>query len=234
MSGLSLVIPMYNEEGGIRHVIEVATESLERTCSDHQIVIVNDCSTDDSGRIADELAAADERIQVIHNEKNVKLGRSLRAGFQAATKDFVLYSDADLPFDFEEIGRALRILSLTGADIVSAFRIDRTSEGTLRSFYSFVYNLVIRVAFGLRVKDVNFSFKLMRRAVLETIELKSEGSFIDAELLLRARKANFHIVQMGVDYFPRIHGTSTLARPSVIVKLVKELVELGGQIGRVS
>jgi len=137
-----------------------------------------------------------------------------------------LYTDADLPFDLQELPRAVRLLQYQQADVLSAYRFDRTLEGPLRSVYTFFYTLLIRLLFDLPVKDVNFSFKLFRRALLERFPLKSEGSFIDAEFLLRARKAGASIIQIGVDYFPRSRGVSTLASPRVILRLLREMTGL--------
>ena len=86
------------------------------------------------------------------------------------------------------------------------------------------YNLLIRFLFPLRVKDVNFSFKLFKREVLDKVVLEAEGSFIDAELLIKGKLHGFKIVQFGVDYFPRNRGVSTLASPDVIFKMIRELV----------
>ncbi len=109
---------------------------------------------------------------------------------------------------------------------MAAYRHDRTGEGTRRAIYSFFYNWLIRLSFGCHLRDVNFSFKLCRRRIFDHIELKSEGSFIDVELLARAQRLGFHIVQFGVDYFPRTRGVSTLSSPSVIVKLLREMFAL--------
>jgi len=100
----------------------------------------------------------------------------------------------------------------------------------VRTIYSLVYNLLIRALFGLAVKDVNFSFKLFHRSLLERITLKSEGSFIDAEFLVRARKAGASIIQIGVDYFPRSRGISTLSSPGVILAILREMARLWGKL----
>jgi hypothetical protein len=117
-------------------------------------------------------------------------------------------------------------MSYLEADMICAFRFDRTSEGPKRIAYSFIYNLLIRYLFGIQIKDVNFSFKMIHRRVLESIELKSKGSFIDAELVVKAIRRGFRVFQMGVDYFPRTRGESTLASPAVIGNLLKELLLL--------
>jgi glycosyltransferase involved in cell wall biosynthesis len=158
---------------------------------------------------------------------NRKLGGSIKSGFEAATGSLVLYTDADLPFDMAELAKAVRLLRIYDADVVSAYRFDRTAEGSLRFVYSFVYNHLVRLALGVRVRDVNFAFKLVRRDVLDRIELQSEGSFIDVELLARAERLGYHVIQFGVDYFPRHRGVSTLSSPSVIVKIVREMYALG-------
>ena len=118
------------------------------------------------------------------------------------------------------------------ADIVSAYRFDRTGEGAKRAVYSYVYNSLIKVMLGLRIRDVNFAFKLLRKNVIEHLELQSEGSLIDVELLAKAQRLGFHIIQFGVDYFPRDRGTSTLSSPAVIKNIVKELYQLLPSIRR--
>jgi glycosyltransferase involved in cell wall biosynthesis len=223
---ISVVFPMYNEEAYVSRAVDAAREACEGLTDDWQVVIVNDASTDATGRLADELAADEPRITVVHNGKNRRLGGTLRAGYAAATRDLVLYTDADLPFDMLELRRAVRLLEYQRADVVSAYRLDRTNEGLVRTAYSFFYNWLIRIVFGLPLKDVNFSFKLFRRSLLERFELKSEGSFIDAEFLVRARNAGASIIQIGVDYFPRSRGVSTLSSPAVIWKILGEMLRL--------
>jgi glycosyltransferase involved in cell wall biosynthesis len=221
---ISVVFPMWNEEDYIRRAVAAAKDILREITDDHEIVIVDDASTDRTGAIADELARADPKIRVLHNPRNRTLGGTLRAGYAAATKDLILYTDADLPFDLQELPRAVRLLEYQQADVLSAYRFDRTLEGPVRAVYTFFYTRLVRLLFGLRVKDVNFAFKLFRRSLLDRFELKSEGSFIDAEFLIRARKAGAQVIQIGVDYFPRSRGQSTLANPRVILKILREML----------
>jgi len=222
---------MWNEQEYIGRTLAAAHEACATLIdlgeiADYEIIIIDDASTDDTPRLADEAAAVDQRIKVVHHPKNRKLGGSIKTGFATATGDLVLYTDADLPFDMGELKRACRIMRLYEADIVSAYRLDRTGEGYVRTVYSFIYNVLVRVFFGVKMRDVNFAFKLCRGRIFEHIELQSEGSFIDAELVIRANKLGYHIVQFGVDYFPRTRGISTLSSPSVIVKILREMRHL--------
>jgi glycosyltransferase involved in cell wall biosynthesis len=166
----------------------------------------------------------------VHHPTNRKLGGSLKSGFANATGELILYTDADLPFDMAETIKAVRLLRIYQSDIVSAYRFDRTGEGARRLIYSYAYNHLIQTVFGLRLRDMNFAFKLVRRSIFEHIDLKSEGSFIDVELLARAQKLGFSIVQFGVDYFPRTRGISTLSSNSVIMKILREMSDLRSEL----
>ncbi len=235
--GLTFVIPAYNEERSIARTVEAAREAasdlIELDEIDaFEIVIVDDASTDRTAEVCADLAEHDPEVVVVHNETNRTLGGTLRHGFEHARGNWVLYTDADLPFDLWELRTAFRLMRTYDADVVAAFRVSRTGEGLRRLVYSHVYNTLVRLRFGLRVRDVNFAGKLMTREVLESITLRSEGSFIDAELLIRAERAGFRIVQFGVDYFPRTRGTSTLSSWGVIRTLLSELRRIGPDLDR--
>jgi glycosyltransferase involved in cell wall biosynthesis len=228
---LSVFYPMWNEEDYIERALTFGKRACERLIErgdilDYELIVIDDKSTDRTPEIADRLAAADPRVRVIHHEKNRKLGGSMQTGFAAATGDLVLYTDADLPFDMHELPRAVRLLREYDVDIISAYRFDRTGEGSLRAIYTFVYNALIKTLFGVKVRDINFAFKLCRRRIFDHVELKSEGSFIDAELVIRSTRLGYEIMQMGVDYFPRTRGESTLSSPGVIVTILKEMWSL--------
>jgi glycosyltransferase involved in cell wall biosynthesis len=229
---VSLVIPMFNEELNIEPAVAASVDSLERYAGEWEIVIVDDASTDASPRLAAALAAGDPRIRVLTHPVNRKLGATLRTGFSACTKDLVFYMDADIPFDPDVLGRAIRAMELTDADMVAAYRHDRTLEGFKRGVYTLVYNWLIGILFGWPHRDINFSFKLMKRRVLQAVELKSEGSLIDAELVVKAKNRGFIIQQIGIDYFPRTRGVSHLASFGVVLKILRELVALYPEMRR--
>ncbi len=230
MRSISVVFPLFNEEDYVLRAYEAAVDALRPITDDYEIILVNDASTDRTSEIIESLRQKDPRVKVVHNPRNLKLGGTLRAGYAVATRDLILYTDADLPFDLHEVRKAVRLLEAQKADVVSAYRFDRTSEGLLRTIYSFFYNSLVRALFGLAIKDVNFSFKLFKRELLDKFALKSDGSFIDVEFLCRARKAGAHIIQIGVDYFPRSRGVSTLSSPSVIVKILREMAALRREV----
>jgi glycosyltransferase involved in cell wall biosynthesis len=218
---LSFVYPMYDENGDIETVIRSSHRVGKAACEAFEIIVVNDCSTDGSGESVEGLKAEFPESRVIHHRQNRKLGGSLKTAFAAVTMDWVLYMDSDLPVAFEDVERVLRIVP-DGVDMVSGYRLGR-AKGILREAQSWGYSGVLRTLFGLRVRDVNFAFTLFRRELVAE-PLQSEGSFIDAEMLLRAQMLGYDIRQAGLPYHMRKAGQSTLGSPKVIPKLLREML----------
>ena len=232
---LTIFFPAYNEEAYIQRAVDAAIEVGDSMVQNgeilsYEIVIIDDASTDKTAGISDRLAANNDNIRCVHHETNKGLGGSVRTGLTSARGSIVLYSDIDLPFDMMELRRAYRLMRYYEADIVSAFRFDRTSEGLRRLIYSEIYNGIIKLFFRLRIKDVNFAFKLFRKEVIDAVSLSSEGSFIDAELLAKADRSGYRIIQFGTNYFHRSRGVSTLSSWTVIFKIIREMLSLYKEI----
>ncbi|HVP39629.1 MAG TPA: glycosyltransferase family 2 protein [Candidatus Saccharimonadales bacterium] len=219
---ISFVFPMYNERENIEEMIFRTLAVAPELTRDFEIVVVDDASTDGSGAIVDRLAERHPAVRCIHHPVNRKLGGALRTGFAASTKALAVYTDSDLPIDMNDIKLALPYIEQ--ADVLIGYRLVRT-EGLRRRVISKAYNWIIRRAFGLRVRDVNFAFKVLRRPVLEAIELRSEGSFIDAEIILEALRHGFRVREVGMMFYQRTAGKSSLAGAGVILKILAEMWE---------
>ena len=157
---------------------------------------------------------------MLHHRHNGKLGASLRTGFARARKEWVLYIDADLPIDFKDIKKIVPLTRHT--DLIIGYRRSR-AESFKREIMSKIYNFMIRAIFGVHARDVNFSFKLFRRSILQKMILRSEGSFIDAEFLIQAKKRGYFPLEVGFKYFPRQGGESTLGSFKVAFATLKEI-----------
>jgi glycosyltransferase involved in cell wall biosynthesis len=221
---LSIFFPAYYDEQNIGKVTEGALRVVkELEIEDYEIIIVDDGSPDNTGAVADELAARHERVRVIHHERNLGYGAALRSGFAAARKEYVFYTDGDNQFDMDELKKFVALLPFT--DIVSGFRVDK-QYSTYRKFTSFVYNLILRVLFGIQDRDVDCAFKIYPTRLFREITLESKDAFIDAEIAIKARLLGYRATEVGVTHLPRLDGISTGARPSVIFRTLGEIYRM--------
>ena len=219
---LSIVIPLYNEEENLAPLIGAIFDVLSTDPDFLELVLVDDGSHDRTASLALQQAATEPRIRLVRHERNRGLGAAIRTGFAAAEGDLILYTDADLPFDFKLIPHLLTLAS--GKSIVVGYRSNR-GEGLRRWVLTKGYNLICRLALHLNVRDINFACKLIPRSAVRGMRLGSEGSFIDAELLLECRRQGFGIVEFPLTYYPRTHGLSTLSRPAVIAGIIREMTK---------
>ncbi|MBI4830411.1 MAG: glycosyltransferase family 2 protein [Candidatus Lindowbacteria bacterium] len=218
--GISVVMPAYNEKDNIERAVNSALKVLKDSSDDFEIVVVDDASADGTGKMLDEMASSIPALKVIHHDRNYKFGRTVRDGIAAAGKELVFITDSDNPIDMEDMKKAIPLMR--EYDFVNGRRLTR-EPSVKRIIYTAVYNFMIRTIFRLDVRDVNFSYKMVRRGLLQKLDLRSEGSFIDAEMLIEAKRRGARIKEIDIMYYPRVLGESTLASPSIIVKILYEM-----------
>ncbi len=223
LPSISAFFPAYNEEGNVAAMVARLVAVLPRVADEYEIIVVDDGSADRTGTIADELAASNPHVRVVHHERNRGYGGALKSGFAASRKEWTFFTDGDGQFDVEEIPR---LLPFTAAhDIVVGYRLDR-AEGGLRRLNAAAWNWLVRLLFGIPVRDVDCAFKLIHRPVLEAVRPQAEGAMISTEFLARAVRAGFRVVEVGVHHYPRQHGRPTGANPLVIGRAFYELFRL--------
>ena len=218
---ISLFFPMYNEHESVVPMTRKTLEVLNSITSNFEIIIVDDGSKDGSSQLADQLVASDPRIRVIHHAQNMGYGQALRTGFASATKDIVMYTDCDEPVDLWKIPEALEYLQ--EHDMVIGYRTDRW-EGWHRFLYSKVYNSLVRMLFGVRVRDINFSFKLVWRRKLKQFNLGAGSVFIDGELLAEAARLELDIHEMPIQYQMRTVGYSKFNAIKPAIDTFREII----------
>ena len=224
---ISVFFPCYNEQDNVATTTAKAIEVLEQLNADYEVIIVDDGSSDNTGSIADELAAKNSRIKVVHHRPNKGYGAALQSGFKAATKPLVFYTDGDGQFDMKELPLLLPLIEKY--DIVSGYRLNR-QDNLLRKFNGWCWTKLGCLLFRMNVRDIDSAFKLYKREIFDNIKMVSTGALIDTEILARAKRKGYTIGEIGVHHYPRTAGQQTGANIKVILRAFKELFKLYNQI----
>ncbi|HWQ81946.1 MAG TPA: glycosyltransferase family 2 protein [Ignavibacteria bacterium] len=220
---LSVFFPAYYDEHNIGKVTRSAVKILEELkLKDYEIIIIEDGSPDRTGEVADELAGEFPKVRVIHHAKNLGYGATLKDGFVNAKMDYVFYTDGDNQFDLEEMKKFVALIPFS--DIVVGYRKHK-QYSLYRKFTSLCYNYLLKVIFDIHYWDIDCAFKLFKTDLFRKIEIKSIDAFIDAEIMLKANLLDYTVTELGVQHLPRLDGVSTGARPSVILRTIREIFD---------
>jgi glycosyltransferase involved in cell wall biosynthesis len=224
---LSVFFPAYNEEANVENMVHQAQRILPEVAEKWEIIPVNDGSKDRTGEIIDRLAKEDPHVHPVHHEKNKGYGGAVISGYNASKCDLVFFTDGDLQFDLREI--TLLIEKLDEGDLILGYRKNRR-DPWLRKLNAFLWGSLVKMLFGFQVRDVDCAFKMIKRKVVDKVQLSAGGAMVSTELLARANRAGFRFVEVGVNHYPRVAGTQTGAKFSVILRAFKELFKLYGKI----
>jgi glycosyltransferase involved in cell wall biosynthesis len=217
---LSVVVPCFNEEGNIAPVVAQAASVGRRLASELEIIVVDDGSTDETAGILDRLRSSVPELQIVAHPRNLGYGAAVRSGLDRALMDYVFLTDGDGQFDLEELPEAIRLLGQH--DVVFGYRTER-QDGWWRRLWGRSWTALVNLAFGLRVKDANCAFKLVPQSLLRSIELRSQGALISAELIFEAQRSDLSVGECAVSHYPRQTGRQTGASLRVIATAFFEL-----------
>lgn len=225
---LSVFFPAYYDEKNIGKVVKKAVEVLEELqLKDYEITIIEDGSPDNTAEVADKLAEEHPKVKVIHHEKNKGYGATLWEGFSTAKFEYVFYTDGDNQFDLDELKKFVALIPYT--DMVVGYR-KKKQYSPYRKLTSFVYNHILRLAFDVDYIDIDCAFKILPTDLFRKITVNTKDAFIDAEIMIRANLMGYTTTEVGVTHLPRVDGVSTAARPSIIFRTIKEIIDFRKQI----
>lgn len=219
----TLVLPVYNEEESLPAALEACRALIQAMDGQTaEVVAVDDGSSDDTGSLLEKASVEFPWLRVVTHGVNRGYGSALRSGFEAARGRVVGYTDADNQFDIREFEEYVGWIG--DLDMVAGFRVYRF-DPLARLVVSWFYNRLVRILFRVRVRDVDCSFKLMKREKLDRLLLMCDDFFIDTEIIARARKWNWRIAEVGVRHYPRAAGRTTV-RPGDIPRTLKRVAAM--------
>ena len=205
-AGLSIFFPAYNDGGTIASMVVSALLTARTLTPDHEVIVINDGSRDATPRILDELARLYPEVKIVHHPQNRGYGGALRSGFARASKDFVFYTDGDAQYDPQEMALLWERMA-DDVDLVNGYKISR-SDPFHRLVIGRFYHHTVKSLFGLKVRDVDCDFRLMRRSIFDTVELTKNSGVICLELMKKITDGGFRIAEVPVHHFHRAYGKS--------------------------
>lgn len=221
---ISVFFPAYNDAGTIASMVVTAVRTLRELTDDYEVIVVNDGSEDHTAEVLEELARLYDCLRVIHHPKNLGYGAALRSGFAACTKELIFYTDGDAQYDPRELKLLLPALR-EEVDLVNGWKIER-HDPLHRVIIGRIYQYVVKFAFGLKLKDVDCDFRLMRRTIFEKVKLKSDSGVICVELMKKVQDAGFGLAEVPVHHYHRAYGRSQFFNFRRIKRTLIQLVHL--------
>lgn len=222
-NSISVVLPVYNEQDNINHVIKSIFNTLPSITNDIEVFAVDDGSSDKTPEILKELQSSESRLRVVRHEKNKGYGAALISGFKNAKNELILMMDSDRQFKISEIKKFIPYVA--DFDIVAGFRIKRR-DSSHRYLFGAVFNFITNVFFGIRTRDINCGFKLFKTDLLHNMSLTMEGALINAEIMILAKRNRVKIKEVGINHYPRVYGKQTGASFKVIFKAILSMFHL--------
>ena len=226
---ISAFFPAYNDAPSLPGLISKTFRVLESITTNFEVIVVNDGSYDETPEVLKELQAEfGPRMKVITHEVNRGYGGALRSGFAAATRDLIFYTDGDGQYDVGELPKLTALLK-PEIGLVNGYKLER-NDPAHRIWIGNVYNRFARFLFGVRLRDIDCDFRLIRREVLEDIELVSTSGTICVELVRKIEMSPWKVEEVGVHHFERRHGTSQFFRVKSLANTFYQLIRLWTQL----
>lgn len=222
--GLTVFFPAYNDSGTIASMVVSAVLAAGGLTPDFEVIVINDGSRDATPLMLDELARVYSHVRVIHHQSNLGYGGALRSGFASASKEWIFYTDGDAQYDPSEMA-ALWAKRAPGIDMVNGYKISR-SDPLHRIVIGRLYHYAVKLLFGLKVRDVDCDFRLMRRAIFDRVVLTKNSGVICLEMMKKIQDAGFTIAEAPVHHYHRAYGKSQFFNFRRIVRTGVDVVKL--------
>ncbi|MBN1995181.1 MAG: glycosyltransferase family 2 protein [Anaerolineae bacterium] len=221
---ISVFFPAYNDAGTIPSMVITAILTLRELSDDYEVIVVNDASKDHTGELLAELARRYDCVRIVTHPQNKGYGGALRSGFAHATKELVFYTDGDAQYDPRELKLLMPVLTAE-IDLVNGYKISR-NDPLHRIIIGRIYQHFVRLAFGLKLRDPDCDFRIMRRSIFDKVKLESDSGVICVEMMKKIGDNGFRIAEAPVHHYHRAYGHSQFFNFRRLFRVAVDLTKL--------
>jgi glycosyltransferase involved in cell wall biosynthesis len=224
---LTVFFPVYKDERTVRQMTEKAIKVCREVAQEFEVLIIDDCSPDQSGKIADDLSREYPCVRVVHHEENLGYGAAVKTGFRNSKYEWICFTDGDDEYDIEDLKKLIKLKDFY--DLIITFRYKKLYSGK-RIFISNMYNRVLRWMFRSPYRDISTGLRFVRKSLLDELQLKSDSPFIGAELTIKTMLKGFRIGEMGIQTFPRQFGKGSATSMKNILATIRDMRKIYREI----
>ena len=224
-NAISIILPVYNEEDNIGRVLRETADYLQEQnfFKEYEIIAVDDGSKDATADILRKNLRSIPPLKVVTHHRSLGYGPALISGVKTSRHPLVFFMDADGQFNISDIGKLL--FYIEQFDIITGYRHKRR-DSFIRMALGRIYSRIVFLLFGLKLKDINCGFKLVKREIIERADMNAKAGVFYSELFLKAVAGGCTIKQLPVQHFPRLKGRQTGASLRVIFNAITDLIRL--------
>ncbi|MFH0749482.1 MAG: glycosyltransferase family 2 protein [Candidatus Gottesmanbacteria bacterium] len=220
LSSLSILIPAYKDEKTIATVVAHAQHIGKQVAKKLEIVVINDASPDKTGIVIEKLKKQIPELHVIHHIINQGYGGTIKELYFAGNYEWLFTVPGDYQIDPKEIQKMLPYTA--SFDMIIGWRKKR-SDNQNRLRQSKIYNMLLRLMFGLRLHDIN-SVRLMKRSIMHKRKFSTNSSFVDAELTIGAIHDGYQVIEIPIQHLDRKTGGASGGKWSIIMPVIIDML----------
>ena len=206
IKSISLMFPLYKDKNTVELMIKKSSKVLKKLKSKYEIIIVDDGCPQNSGRLAEKIAKKYSNIKVFFHKKNLGYGAALKTGLQKCKNNWIFMIDGDAEYDVKDLPRLLK--ASKDSDLIITYRYKK-KYGTYRIIISWVYNVILRLIFNIKFRDISTGSRLVSKKLIRSIKLKSNSPFVGAELAIKTGLAGYKVGEIGIHTYPRTFGSGS-------------------------
>lgn len=225
MTELSIITSMYNDEDCVKPFIEAVVDSAAKFKKNYEVIIVNNASLDNTGKMCDKYAKNHPNFKVVHAPKpNLGKGNGVRLGIEKSSGKYIALLDPDLQQNPKDIFRLLKILEKNSYGAVIGWRTDRTKDPFQRQFFSKIYNLTVKFLFGLPIPDASGQPRIFKREAIDKHKIINKRWIIEIELPYVVKRRGYKIGFSPVEWRPRV-GNKSKVKFFTAFEMLQDLIK---------